>query len=647
MPIHLRRLLRVAVTWHLPVVALTALYAAYLLRFDFRIPPSEAEMLWPAIGLAVIAKSIVFRAARLDRFFWKYVGIGDLLRLGIGCVVASAVFATACRILIGPQFSRSVYVLDLMLCFLGTAGVRFAVRLYVEGVRGRGNRGGKQVLIYGAGAAGLALLREVRSNPSFGCDIAGFLDDDPQKRGILLNGVRVLGRGRDAALVVDNCSRRSIEIEEIIIAMPSATGRQMQEALANCRAAAVRCRTVPGMAELLQNKFLADQIRDVSVNDLLGREPVHIEEGRIRERLQGKCVLVTGAAGSIGSELSRQIASFKPKVLLLLDQAESDLFRIDGELQRDNPGVRILPVLADIRDEARLRDVFTTFAVEAVYHAAAYKHVPMMEQYPLEAIRNNVLGTWKLACLAREYGVGSFLMISSDKAVNPTSIMGATKRVDELILSSMSNERTRFVSVRFGNVLGSNGSVIPTFQQQIQAGGPVTVTHEEMRRYFMTIREAVQLVLLASTMGTGSEVFVLEMGQPVRIADLARHMIRLAGLVPGRDIEIRYVGLRPGEKLFEELELSDEKVLPTSHNKIRVLKGTPANPASVHVWVSELAHLLEQRNAEAAVQYLHAIVPEFEMDARWKHRIAAGQRLEAAQPAGMDQQMIARPAIAT
>ena len=602
-------------------------------------------MLGPALVIAILSKSILFRITRLHRFFWKYVGIGDLFRLAVGNLIASAVFATLCRIIVGPQFSRSVYVLDLVLCFLGTAGVRFAVRLYVEGVRGQSTKGGKQILIYGAGAAGLALLREIRSNPSFGCDVAGFLDDDPQKRGLMLNGVRVLGRGRDAALVVDNCSRRRIDIEEIVIAMPSANGRQMQEALANCRAAAVRCRTVPGMGELLTNKFLADQIRDVSVADLLGREPVYIEESRIRERLQGKCVLVTGAAGSIGSELSRQIASFKPRTLLLLDQAESDLFKIDAELQQTYPGARILPVLADIRDEARLRDVFSTFAVEAVYHAAAYKHVPMMEQYPLEAIRNNVLGTWKLASLAREYGVASFLMISSDKAVNPTSVMGATKRVDELILSSMSDERTRFVSVRFGNVLGSNGSVIPTFQQQIQSGGPVTVTHEEMRRYFMTIREAVQLVLLASTMGKGSEVFVLDMGQPVRIADLARQMIRLAGLVPGRDIEIRYVGLRPGEKLFEELELSDETALPTSHNKIRVLKGTPADAMDVNYWVSDLARLLEQRDAEGVVQYLQRIVPEFEMDSRWKHRIAAME--SQPQVAGMDSSLIARPAIAS
>jgi FlaA1/EpsC-like NDP-sugar epimerase len=647
MPIYLRRLLRIAVTWHLPFVALAALYTAYLLRFDFDVPPGELEMLWPAMGIAVLTKSVVFRVARLHRFFWKYVGIGDLFRLAIGNAIASVLFAAACRAIVGPQFSRSVYVLDLLLCFLGTAGVRFAVRLYVEVVRNQSPKDGKRILIYGAGAAGIALLREIRANPSFGLEVAGFLDDDPRKRGIVLNGVRVLGRGRDAAIVVDNCSRRRVRIEEIVIAMPAANGRQMQEALANCRAASVRCRTVPGVGELLQNKFLADQIRDVSVSDLLGREPVHIEEDRIRERLAGRCVLVTGAAGSIGSELSRQIASFRPRLLLLLDQAESDLFRIDCELQRTCPGVRIVPVLADIRDESRLRDVFSTFAVEAVYHAAAYKHVPMMEQYPLEAIRNNVLGTWKLARLAREHGVGSFLMISSDKAVNPTSVMGATKRVDELILSSMANEHTRFVSVRFGNVLGSNGSVIPTFQQQIQAGGPVTVTHEDMRRYFMTIREAVQLVLLASTMGTGSEIFVLDMGQPVRIVDLARQMIRLAGLVPGRDIEIRYVGLRPGEKLFEELELGDEKVLPTEHNKIRVLKGTPADAPSVNRWVADLVRLLEQRDAEGTVQYLKKIVPEFEMDARWRHRIAAAKSGDSTQPAALEQQMIARPAIAT
>jgi FlaA1/EpsC-like NDP-sugar epimerase len=374
----------------------------------------------------------------------------------------------------------------------------------------------------------------------------------------------------------------------------------------------------------------------VSLDDLLGREPVYIEERRIREALFDKRVIVTGAAGSIGSELSRQIAGFGPAALLLLDQAESGLFAIHGELREKFPGVRIIPVLADIRDETRLREVFASYGIEAVFHAAAYKHVPMMEQYPLEAIRNNVLGTWNLACLAREYGVGSFLMISSDKAVNPTSVMGATKRVDELILSGMSNDRTRFVSVRFGNVLGSNGSVIPVFQEQIKKGGPVTVTHEEMRRYFMTIREAVQLVLLASTMGTGSEVFVLDMGEPVRIVDLARHMIRLAGFVPDRDIQIAFVGLRPGEKLFEELELTDEKVMATAHRKIRVLRGTPAEPASVRHWVSDLSDLLERRDVQGTLSYLKVIVPEFEMDAQWKKEVrpetaaTAGQQLTVA-----------------
>ncbi|HYI94402.1 MAG TPA: nucleoside-diphosphate sugar epimerase/dehydratase [Bryobacteraceae bacterium] len=610
---------RKALNFHLPVAFAACIYAAYLLRFDFRIPEAENQYLVPGLFLAIVVKWIVFYLARLNRFLWKFVSIADLVRLFFANAAASLAFAIVARVVLGPGFPRSVYVIDFLLCFLATCSVRFVVRLYLEArVSARSSSGRKRILIYGAGAAGITLVRDIRANPSYQYEVVGFLDDEIRKRGLVLQNVKVLGRGRDASLIVDSCSKKRSKIDEIVIAMPSASGRQMREALANCRASGVRCRTIPGTGELLAGKMLTSQIRDVSVLDLLGREPVHIEESRIRDSLTGQVVMVTGAAGSIGSELSRQVASFGPRRLILFDQAESDLFRIDAELRDRYPKLDILAALGDIRDEARVRDVICVNSVDAIYHAAAYKHVPIMEQYPLEAVRNNVLGTHNLATIAREYGVSSFLMISSDKAVNPSSVMGATKRLDELILSGFPKDRTKFVSVRFGNVLGSNGSVIPTFQKQIQGGGPVTVTHPDMRRYFMTIREAVQLVLLASTMGAGSEVFVLDMGEPVKIVDLANQMIRLAGLVPGRDIEIQYTGLRPGEKLYEELVLAGEAIVPTSHQKISILKGQSVDPNAVAGWISRLDDLVERRDVTGTLRYLSRLVPEYVVDARWK-----------------------------
>jgi FlaA1/EpsC-like NDP-sugar epimerase len=588
-------------------------------------------------------KSVVFWLAAINRVQWRYVGMADLLRFFAANAIATVVMGIVLRVLEGPQFPRSVYLIDLLLCFLATTSIRFIVRIYREAKRvAPPAAGSTSVLVYGAGAAGVALVREIYSNPGYKYDVAGFLDDDPRKTGVVLNGVKVLGRGRDAASIVDHYRKRNHRISEIIIAMPSASGRHMQEALANCRAAGVRCKTIPGVAELLGGKVTGAMIRDVAVTDLLGREPVLIEENRIRDSLEGRVVMVSGAAGSIGSELCRQIAGFGVSSLVLFDQAESELFRIEAELRGPFPKLDIVAALGDIRDEARVRDVITGHKVECIYHAAAYKHVPMMEAYPLEAVRNNVLGTWNLARTAYAHGVANFLMISSDKAVNPTSVMGATKRVDELILSGMPTDRTKFVSVRFGNVLGSNGSVIPTFQKQIEAGGPVTVTHEDMRRYFMTIREAVQLVLMASTMGAASDVFVLDMGEPVRIADLARQMIRLAGLVPDEDIRIKYTGVRAGEKLFEELVTSEETVTRTSHPKINILKAPRADSAAVAACITEFEQCLASRDVAAAIRTIKRLVPEYDCGSR----MAREGRVQLDEPHN-ELRALARHAVAT
>lgn len=460
----------------------------------------------------------------------------------------------------------------------------------------------------------MTLVREIRSNPSLRLHVLGFLDDDPQKRHDAVMGIRILGTGRQAAKVVARLRSRNRKVNEVIIAIPSATGKQMREAVANCRSAGLPCKTIPGLGDILTNKVLSGQIREVSIGDLLGRESVHLEEAAIRKHLAGKAVLVTGGAGSIGSEICRQIATLGARKLVIFDQAESDLFRVELELKRLPSTAEIIIALGDIRDYKRVEDVIVRHSIQLVFHAAAYKHVPMMEAHLFEAIRNNVFGTWNVVRAANRHAVSGFVMISSDKAVNPTSIMGTTKRVSELIVSAMSGDRpgqTTFVSVRFGNVLGSNGSVIPLFQSQIASGGPVTVTHPDIRRYFMTTREAVQLVLQASTMGHGSETFVLDMGEPIRIIDLARNMIRLTGLEPDEDIDIRIVGLRPGEKLFEELVTDTDRVLPTRHEKIKICQTMKPNRERIVTWLSALERLLAERDATAVKIHLRKLVPEY------------------------------------
>ncbi len=380
---------------------------------------------------------------------------------------------------------------------------------------------------------------------------------------------------------------------------------------------------IPGIGELLNGKVLASQIRKVKVEDLLGREPVHLDNTTIRKSIRGRVVMVTGGGGSIGSELCRQIARYEPACLLVFERAESDLFRIDHELRHAHPGVEIVPLIGDIREQARVDEVLRRYEVHSIFHAAAYKHVPLMEDHVLEASANNVLGTWTLVEAAQRAGVNDFLMISTDKAVNSTNIMGLTKRTAEIIVSSRpvpsaSRSFTKFVSVRFGNVLGSNGSVVPLFERQIANGGPVTVTHPEMRRYFMTIPEAAQLVLQASTMGTGAEVFVLDMGQPVRIVDLARNMIRLSGKVPDSEIEIRFTGLRPGEKLFEELNLSDEHLMPTYHEKIRIFRGERRDLQDIRLWIACLSSALASRDQSEVVRLMADLVPEYQPVGQWK-----------------------------
>lgn len=619
---------RVFVLFALVVSVIGSMTAAFGLRFDFLLPPVEMRHLLIGVAIAVPVKLAIFHLNDLHRGWWTSFGLMDLGHVVSVNFLSSVVAGLGIFAVLGRSFPRSVYILDFVLTLVGILAARMLLRLYRE----HPNRRGKQlkykqkpVLIYGAGWAGASLLREVWTNPELGYRVVGFLDDSPGKRGEMVSGARVLGAGYEAKPIIADLRRQQIDVQAVLIAMPSATGKEMREAIANCRAANVDCKTLPGISDLLSSKRLAAQIREISVEDLLGREQVQLDELAIRESLMQRSVMVTGAAGSIGSELCRQIAAFEPRVLILVDRAESDVFRIDMELRSKFPDLQIVAEIADIRDYRHVNELMSAHNVEWVYHAAAYKHVPLMEMQPMQAAANNVLGTWNLAKAACANGVKSFVTISSDKAVNPTNIMGATKRVSELIVSSFPNPEKngtpRFVSVRFGNVLASNGSVVPIFKAQIAAGGPVTVTHPEVRRYFMTVREAVQLVLQSSTMGKGSEVFVLDMGEPIKIADLARKMVQLAGLVPDEDIEIRYTGLRPGEKLFEELITGSEHILSTDHDKIKIFQGPPVSAEAIERWIEELQMLLAERDEAGVVGHLAKLVPEYQISARWKHMI--------------------------
>ena len=590
-----------------------AITAAFELRYDFAIPASQAAVLRHALLLAILVKLPVFDLAGFYRSLRRFVSIPDLYSILVGNLAGSALFGAVSILALGAEMPRSIIVLDAVICFLMTALVRFSVRICDEAFGDRAGQPRTGILIYGAGRAGAELVHEIRANSGTRYAVKGFLDDDPLKQGAIIRGVPVLGTGREAFSVVQRLNRRRPVVEEIIIAMHSVTGQQMREALANCRAARLPCKTVPAIDELLSGRFLASQVRNVSVQDLLGRQAVNLDDAPVRARIRGRSALVTGAAGSIGSELCRQIARFSPSCLVAFDQAESDLFRIENELREKFPGLEVVAALGDIRDADRLPEILERHRVESIFHAAAYKHVPMMESHVLEAARNNIFGTWNLVRAAREANVRNLLMISSDKAVNPICVMGATKRVCERIVGAQGTERVgpTSASVRFGNVLGSNGSVVPIFQAQIAAGGPIKVTHPQARRYFMTISEAVALTLQASTRSKGSEIFVLDMGEPIRIVDLAENMIRLAGLVPYDDIEIQFTGLRPGEKLIEELNVEGEGILPTDQEKMKVIREQPLRWDVIPDWIEHLDRLLALRREADIIAHIRELVPEY------------------------------------
>ena len=581
-----------------------AYWLAYLTRFDGDLPRRYERLFLGTVGIVVAIKLIVFIGARFYTKWWRFTSVRDLQALVAACALSS-VLVIALLSLWRPDglkpVPRGVFAFDFVLTLVLIGGARFVVRSLVERPARTTDlvARGREVLIVGAGDAGVTLLREMKRNRSLGYVPVGIIDDDPRKKRLRVQGTRVLGTRDELREILHE--RR---VDEVVIAMPSAPGRVRQEVLEACRSAGVSCKTLPGLLELISGEVTVQQLREVRVEDLLGRAPVEVDFARVARYLTGRAVLVTGAGGSIGSEICRQIAGIGARSLVLLDHAENNLFEIDREL-RDRGHAHLVPIIADVRDRTEMRRVFAVHRPEIVFHAAAYKHVPMMELNPLQAVANNSLATEWLAELAEESGVERFCLISTDKAVEPKTVMGASKALGERIVEAhAASSGTRFTAVRFGNVLGSSGSVVPIFRRQIENGGPVTVTHPDMTRYFMTIPEAVQLVIEATGIADGGDIFVLDMGEPVRIMDLATNMIRLSGKEPGKDIRIEVTGIRPGEKLGEELFNVDETVTPTRYGKLRRATRPPIDPGLLRAGLERIAERVVVADVEGAERAL-------------------------------------------
>jgi FlaA1/EpsC-like NDP-sugar epimerase len=590
------------------VAAAFAWCFAYLLRFDFSPPPNFiSEMLRTLIWVTLL-QGIIFWSFGLYRGIWRYASIADLRRIFLAVLFAAALIPMVLWMSrINAVVPRSVLIIDPVLLLLIMGGSRFIYRLWKEqGLYSSFKLRGEPVLILGAGDAAVNLSKDLARSRDW--RVVGFLDDDVSKHERTLNGIRVLGTLDSLPQWVERLS-----VNHAIIAMPEASHGVRKQVIDLCNQMGIKVLTVPSFDDLLSGRVAVSQLRPVELDDLLGRDPVQLDNAGLHKLLTGNVVMVTGAGGSIGAELCRQIARFVPRTLVLLDVGEFALYTIEQELTASFPGLQMVFLVGDVCDTARVEEVLARWRPTVIFHAAAYKHVPLMEtDNAWQAVRNNVLGTWTIASAAQRHGVEKFVMISTDKAVNPTNVMGATKRLAEMVCQGLQQEEgTRFVMVRFGNVLGSNGSVIPKFREQIAKGGPVTVTHPEINRYFMSIPEATQLVLQAGMMGQGGEIFVLDMGEPVKIVDLARDMIRLSGFSQD-DIRIEFTGLRPGEKLYEELLADSEHTLPTPHPKLRIARCRPcaAELSALHDWISGTAPV----DSSAVKSGLCRWVPEYQPD---------------------------------
>ena len=598
-----RRLM--VVTTHL-VLVVASYWLAFVLRFDRMIPRAYWSLFVTTLWPLLIFRLGAFAFFRLYSGWWRYVGMRDMVALVKAIAISSALF-TALLVFTGQayQYPRSVIVIDAVLTLFFIGGVRFALRALRENRRpATGGPRLRRVVIIGAGDAGELLLREMHNNRGLGYVPVGFVDDDIRKTGFHIHGVPVLGTTESLGRLLETNAA-----DELIIAIPSATREQIQAIVNRCLATRLPFKILPAIAAL-SGRVQMSQVRPVRVEDLLGRDPVDLDSAVVRGAIAGRRVLITGAGGSIGAELARQIATFDPASLTLIERSENALFLIEQELHRKHPQLDVRPAICDICESSDVARLFREARPEIVYHAAAFKHVPMMEAHVCHAVQNNVFGTRNIVEAAAQYGA-TFVLISTDKAVSPTNIMGATKRLAEQLVLSLADSRAHhFVAVRFGNVLGSNGSVVPLFSEQIADGGPVTVTHPEATRYFMTIPEAVQLVLQASALDEARDrIVMLEMGHPIKIVDLARNLIRLSGLEPDADIPIVYTGLRPGEKLHEQLTSETEETMPTRFEKIRIVK-TGASRSLDHQ-LGHLWDLVVARDERGIVRKLQELVPEF------------------------------------
>jgi len=601
-------------------------YFSYLLRFNFSIPEDNFNAFQRILPLIIVIKILIFYVSDLYQGMWRYTSLADLVNISKACSFASFVIILMILFVHGfAGFPRSIFIIDWFLTLLLISGNRIAIRLYFwlgvgdESSRFiwkgfftqffKHDRPGKKLLIIGAGDCGEKIFREIHDNFYLGYEVVGFIDDDSSKANLKIHGIPVVGNTDEIQFLVNK-----MNIEELLIAIPSASSARMRAIVDRCEESGIPFKTVPGMGELINGKVTVKAIRDVAYKDLLGREPVKLDEESIGKYLNGKRVLITGAGGSIGSELCRQVCRYTPESIILYERAESPLFEIELELKDNFQYIKIIPRLADILDIQQLKNTFHEERPHVVFHAAAYKHVPMLEIQPWEAMTNNILGTCNIIEEAKAFHVERFVFVSTDKAVRPANVMGASKRIAELLVQAQNGcglSDTQFMTVRFGNVVGSVGSVVPLFRKQIEKGGPVTVTHPEITRYFMTIPEACQLILQASSMGKGGEIFILEMGIPIKIADMAQDLIRLSGFEPDVDIKVEYIGLRPGEKLSEELITEEEGIVQTSHEKIMVVQGPVCEIELINGKVDQLLELAVTQDGEEIKRTLKELLPEY------------------------------------
>jgi FlaA1/EpsC-like NDP-sugar epimerase len=618
-----------------------AFAAAYALRFEFDMDLATRDGLLVQLPVFVTVELFALACGGVYAFIWRYVGLREA-RVLVGVFGAAAVPMVALRVLLPDSLHEyrtplSVILMATVLGFGGILGLRVARRwLYESRERQRRSVGSDRALcvptlLVGAGRAGVIAAREILGRGDVPLDIRGFVDDDPKKMGLVVNGLRVLGTTADLPKLVAD-----LGIGQVVISIAQISRSHIRRIIGICNGIGVKVQTLPGLYEILQGKVQVTRIRNVQIEDLLGRQPVALDELLIGDFLAGRTVLITGAGGSIGRELSRQVARFGPSVLLLMERAEFALFDIEQELRRRHPGLTIVPLVVDVRDRKRLHAIFAEHRPQVVFHAAAHKHVSMMETNPAEAIKNNIFGTQTVAEEAGKAGAEAFVLISTDKAVRPTSVMGASKRIAELVVQDLERRySTRYVAVRFGNVIGSAGSVVPIFREQIGRGGPVTVTHADMTRYFMTIPEAAQLVLQAGAMGQGGEIFVLDMGAPVRILDLAIAMITLSGLEPFDEIEIAFTGLRPGEKLHEELSLFGEEIGKTKHPKIFIGNLQPYPAESVSAALARLQQLATKADGSKIRRFFNEFLPEANLGVRREElRSVRKSEIDAPEPVG-------------